>query len=178
MIHRERLFKSSGLTRLQVSQVARLARKRFGARALGPYVSWSCLDGFWRAHVYVVIDFEFELVVQLEPFLTSEAAYDTLVLLLRSVDMRVAPSGKPIKHRHVKQAISAHQRAVLSALQEHAGIGLARIEEITGYTVTSSAERAVQGLIKRGYVRWERHPVKGFLYFITKEGTQVSKVTT
>jgi len=72
------------LTPDQFAQVAVLARRRYGATAMGPYLSQVTTSRDWRAHVFIVVKGNCTRVLYLEPFDTHTNALKALMSYLAS----------------------------------------------------------------------------------------------
>lgn len=70
---------------------------------------------------------------------------------------------------------SAQQMSIISAVQETPGLTVHQLQEIVDYSDRTNIERAIQGLIRKGYLKWELNPVtRGLKYFMTPEGRRWS----
>lgn len=68
---------------------------------------------------------------------------------------------------------SAQQQAVVALLQATPGLSIHQVRDIAPYADRTQVERALQGLIRKGYLRWELNPLtRGLKYYVTSEGKQ------
>ncbi len=83
------------------------------------------------------------------------------------------------KVRSVKpKPIGIAQQKLLEILQQHAGVDAPRVMVLCEFPNMGKAELALQGLIQRGFARWEpgtRH--NNVVYYITNEGRKHIKTT-
>lgn len=71
------------------------------------------------------------------------------------------------------RVISTQQLALLVIIAREPGLDIYQLKERVAYANRSCVERAVQGLIKRGFIRWTNDVVAGtFKYNLTREGQQ------
>ena len=70
--------------------------------------------------------------------------------------------------------VSEQQLAILNTLQTTPGLSVHQVKEIIAYAARANIDRALQGLIRKGYLRWEVNPVtNGFKYYLTHDGKQM-----
>jgi len=89
--------------------------------------------------------------------------------------MKLAVIGLAVRTRPrvERYVVSAQQLAMLALLKDNPGLGVNQVEELITYAARTNIDRALQGLIKKGYLRWELNPItNGFRYYITREGKQ------
>lgn len=90
--------------------------------------------------------------------------------------MKLAVIGLAVRTRprHGCSIVSEQQLAILNTLQMTPGLSVHQVKEIIAYAARANIDRALQGLIRKGYLRWEMNPVtNGFKYYLTHDGKQM-----
>lgn len=87
--------------------------------------------------------------------------------------MELAPHGKRTKLKKVPP-VSVDQINLLRCLVEEPGLTLTELCERSTYSKPVNVERAVWGLIKRGFIKWQKAlPDSEMCYFITDDGRKL-----
>lgn len=90
--------------------------------------------------------------------------------------MKLAVIGLAVRTRprNGYNSVSEQQLAILNTLQMTPGLSVHQIKEVIIYAARANIDRALQGLIRKGYLRWETNPVtNGFKYYLTHDGKQM-----
>jgi DNA-binding MarR family transcriptional regulator len=75
------------------------------------------------------------------------------------------------RRRRKPSTASIRQYSIVEAVVQHPGLNINTLEEHVHYSDKPSLERALQGLIGKGYLRWEVNGLtQRFKYYATKEG--------
>lgn len=90
--------------------------------------------------------------------------------------MKLAVIGLPVrtKPRNGYCLVSEQQLAILKTVQTTPGLSVHQIKEVIEYAARANIDRALQGLIRKGYLRWEVNTItNGFKYYLTHDGKQM-----